>query len=46
MMLNSLCGVLTDQSVLSGPTEDAEETGINLGQRRSVKKPVLVNKRI
>ena len=44
--LISLCTVLTDQPVNSGSTEDAEETRINLRQRRSVKKSVLVNKRI
>ena len=48
-MLHSLCGVLhevsvTHQSVLSGYTEDAEETRIDLRQRRSVKKSVLVKK--
>ena len=45
-MLMPLCTVLTDHPVNSGSTEDAEETRICLRQRRSVKKSVLVNKRI
>ena len=43
---NIVCGVLTDQPVLGGPTEDAKETRIDFGQRKIVKKHVLVNKRI
>ena len=41
-----LGGVLTEQPVLSGPGINAEEARIILQQRRSVKKSVLVNKRI